>query len=84
MSNCPTDDVLNRLLADQLTALETDTLASHVGDCVRCQEKLARLTEEEGKQLGLNRPHQPETTTWGVSALSATSDEREAFRCGGF
>lgn len=43
--NCPPDDVLQRLLADELTAAEEDVLESHVAGCEACQRRLDELTQ---------------------------------------
>ncbi len=45
MTLCPSDETLAGLLADALSTTERDALVPHVEACVRCQEKLAHLTE---------------------------------------
>jgi eukaryotic-like serine/threonine-protein kinase len=43
MSTCPSHDKLRDLLADGLTATESDSIATHVERCSSCQERLAGL-----------------------------------------
>src|SRR5262249_9537958 len=45
MTNCPSDELLTALLADELSSAQHDALAEHIEACPACQAKLARLTE---------------------------------------
>jgi serine/threonine-protein kinase len=55
-ADCPTDELLARLLEDTLDGPEAGSLELHVERCPRCQEALERLTS--GVRLR-------ETPTWG-------------------
>ncbi len=46
MQPCPTQDVLNRLLAEQLPPPERSALETHVEQCSLCQQTLDRLTRD--------------------------------------
>jgi eukaryotic-like serine/threonine-protein kinase len=50
MAPCPSEETLTRLLADELTRTERDSVALHVEACGPCQESLARLTESSGTE----------------------------------
>jgi eukaryotic-like serine/threonine-protein kinase len=45
MTNCPSDEILSRLLVDALDASEQDHLAHHIEGCTSCQGRLAHLTD---------------------------------------
>lgn len=45
MTPCPPDDVLARLLADQLPGAEHDLVAAHTSSCPGCLERMARQVE---------------------------------------
>lgn len=42
---CPSDETIASLLADEAIAADRDTLVQHIEGCGACQEKLARLTD---------------------------------------
>ena len=68
---CPSPDQLRRLLADQLGAIQENTIGEHVEDCPLCQDSLERLTEAE---IGPGRSSSPAIAAWGVAELQVDSD----------
>ena len=48
MNDCPSLEQFRQLLDDQLPDPEREPLETHVDACPRCQETLARLTDEPG------------------------------------
>jgi hypothetical protein len=47
MNVCPTHDLLQRLLAEQLEDAERRGVEEHVEDCGRCQEELRHLVDAD-------------------------------------
>ena len=42
---CPSEEKLASLLADAMSTVERDALATHIEACASCLQKLARLTD---------------------------------------
>jgi serine/threonine protein kinase len=49
---CPPADDLERLLAEQLSGPERETVESHVESCTTCQDRLERLSGEPARPVG--------------------------------
>jgi tetratricopeptide (TPR) repeat protein len=47
MNHCPTDEYLETFLAESLSPRECERLEDHFAVCVRCQQRLHELTNEE-------------------------------------
>jgi serine/threonine protein kinase len=51
MNRCPTDDDLQRLLADRLSGDVRTVVEWHIETCASCQRQLDRITQADGLQL---------------------------------
>ncbi len=56
---CPPDELLDRFLAEQLSAAREDELESHVRDCDECRQRLERLTDDTAVTSVLDEPVHP-------------------------
>jgi WD40 repeat protein/serine/threonine protein kinase len=80
MSPCVDDELLRRLLAEQLDPAEQQAADAHVDRCIRCQDRLSRLLDEtdEGCTNGyrdlLRRAGSPSPTEPGEGFLRRLQD----------
>ena len=75
MSRCPTAQVLEQWLDEELDDVRQNALAEHVGACAACQATLERLTEKTCVLSGLPPRGQPDSS--GGASLAA--DDSTAF-----
>jgi WD40 repeat protein len=54
MKLCPTDDELQRLLADRLSDEVRTVVEGHIETCASCQQQLDRITQADELQLGVS------------------------------
>jgi WD40 repeat protein len=71
MTPCPSREQLERLLAEQLGAAESETLDGHLGACDRCQSILAELSD--GPEVARWRQ-------WGRLSLGQSTEFLKAVR----
>jgi serine/threonine protein kinase/predicted Zn-dependent protease len=64
MTGCSSDDILTRLLEEQLDAVEYAAIADHVESCACCQERLKELTSERSERIHLACYDSASTNPW--------------------
>ncbi len=61
MNDCPSVELLDQMLSDQLEAARATVVERHVSGCTRCQEMLERMTDS----FATLSPHLPRTSPEG-------------------
>jgi serine/threonine protein kinase len=87
MVHCPTEDLLQRLLVDDLPPVERSPLEAHIEECTACQHQLERLTtssqlrryssETPTVQPALRGEHGADVQTKGTPASASECDRPE-------
>ena len=82
MPPCPSEDLLQRLLAEALVPADRSPLETHVEQCTGCQQTLERLTADPSWRLGTPTPlltvqgQLPDAARSGVETVTGQATQK--------